>query len=71
MQSRSGVTDVRWVVVLLAVLAVLGVALIAVGVGLWSLPAGLVVGGVEALAGSGLGFAVVGRLQGRRPGGRR
>lgn len=62
----------RWMVVLLAVLAVLGVALVAVGVGLWSLPAGLVVGGVEALFGAGLGFAVVGRMQqSQRPGGRR
>lgn len=33
-----------------AVLAGVGVALVAVGVGLWSVPAGLVTGGVEMVA---------------------
>jgi hypothetical protein len=56
--------------VLLAV-AVAGVVLIAVGVGLWSLPAGLVVGGVELLGSALLGSMVEVRRAQVRPGGRR
>jgi len=53
----------------LLLLAVAGAALIAVGVGLWSLPAGLVVGGVELLAAAFVGSMV--EVRRVRPGGRR
>lgn len=38
-------------VVAAAALVVVGLVLVAVGVGLWSVPGGLVVGGVEAVCG--------------------
>lgn len=52
------------------VLAILGAALVAAGVGLWFIPAGLVVAGLECLAGAYVGAYLGARLgagRGRRP----
>jgi membrane protein implicated in regulation of membrane protease activity len=57
------------VLILAALLAVAGVALLAVGVALWSVPAGLVVGGVELLAAASLLSAMAARAA--QPGRRR
>jgi hypothetical protein len=38
---------VRWLIVFASVVVLAGLSLVAAGVGLWSLPAGLVTGGAE------------------------
>lgn len=45
--------------------AILGALAIAVGVGMWSLPLGLIVGGVESIAGAFFGANVQAKVAGR------